>query len=112
MDTTSQQDLEDHARKAVDKTLRLYGLRTQPHFDRTLETERSLWVDCRLATAQADRAFVYAVLDDHGWHPDRARLSRHRDTYDVLRLKHRATGATLVLIIKSPFAELPHLEVA
>lgn len=105
-------DQQDHARRELDRTLRGFGLRTEPHFDPTLQTERSIFVHCRVHTARADHELVYAILDDQGWRSDCARLSRFRQAYDVLRLVHRGTGATLVVIIKVPFGAFAPLEAA
>jgi hypothetical protein len=105
--------LQEHARTALDKTLRLFGLRTNPHFHVSpLSEEPSLWAWCRLATARADHDFIYAVLDEQGWKTDPARLSRFSVPLDVIRLRHAPTDATLVLIIKIPTGEAPHLEAA
>lgn len=105
-------DRQDAARHALDRELRSYGLSTRPHLHPALGIDRSIWVNCRLASAAADHAFIYAILDELGWQPDPARLSRTRQAYDVLRLRHAATGATLVLIVKVPFGEVTPLEAA
>lgn len=105
-------DAHDRARNELERALRLAGLSTQPHFHRELAAERSLWVDCRLASAHDDHRLVYAVLDAQGWRPDRERLSRHGQRYDVLRLRHAGTDATVVVIVKVPFGEVVPLEAA
>lgn len=105
-------ELQDRVRGELDRELRSYGLTTHPHLHPALGYERSLWVNCRLASAATDHALVYAILDELGWSPDRARLSRIRQTHDVLRLRHAATDATLVLIVKVPFGEVAPLEAA
>lgn len=105
-------DQQDHARRELDRTLRGFGLRTEPHFDPSLGTERSIFVWCRVPTARSDHELIYAILDDQGWRSDCARLSRHRQAYDVLRLVHQQTGATLVVIVKVPFGAFVPLEAA
>lgn len=104
--------LQDRARDELDRALRFYGLTTRPHFHPALDAERSLWVECRLTCHDADHKLVYAVLDQEGWAPAVDRLSRHGQRYDVLRLRHATTDARLVLIVKVPFGEFPHLEAA
>jgi hypothetical protein len=105
-------DIQDHARAELDQALRAFGLSTAAHFDARLESERALWVNCRLASARADHELVYAVLDTQGWHPDRTRLSRTGQAHDVLRLVHKKTQATLVVIVKLPFGNAEPLEAA
>lgn len=107
-----QQDRQDHARRELDRALTQLGFTTHPHFERGLESERSLWVNCRVQAARTDHELVYAVLDAQGWRPDIARLSRLRQSHDILRLRHRATGASLVVIIKVPFGHIEPLEAA
>lgn len=106
------EDAQEHARRELDRALRSFGLTTHPHFEPGLEDERSLWVNCRLGTAQQDRELVYAILDDKGWGPDSTRLSRIRLSHDVLRLAHTKSGAQLVVIIKVPYAQITPLEAA
>lgn len=103
---------QDAARASLDSALRVYGLRTIPHFHPGIGEDQSLWVDCRVASARADHQLIYAVLDEQGWTPDRARLSRHRVSHDVIRLRHGRTNAALVLIIKIPCGDVPELEAA
>lgn len=98
--------------EALDDALRAAGLKTHPHFAPQLHDERSLWVECRLATAQTDHERVYAVLDDMGWQPDRERLSRFRGAYDVVRLQHAETGARLVVIVRMPTGAMYPMEAA
>lgn len=103
---------QDAARLALDRALRAHGLTTHPHLHPELGIDRTIWVSCRLATAADDHAWIYAQLDELGWKPDRERLSRIRQSYDVLRLRHTATDATVVLIVKVPFGEVTPLEAA
>lgn len=104
--------LQDRSREELDRALRFYGLPTVPHFNEALETDRTLFVECRLPCAEADRKLVYDVLDQEGWKPDAARTSRHRGWYDFLRLRHEGTDALLAVIIKRPHGEITHLEAA
>lgn len=110
-DRAEREEQQAHARTELDRTFRSLGLTTHPHFDPELETERSLWVNCRLSHP-GDHELAYAVLDNQGWRPDRTRLSRIRQSHDVLRLVHQQTGAILVVIIKVPFARPEPLEAA
>lgn len=103
---------QDTARWALERALRTYGLTTHPHLQPSLGIDRTIWVNCRLPTASADHAWIYAQLDELGWRPDRERLSRIRQGYDVLRLRHTASDATLVLIVKVPFGAVEPLEAA
>lgn len=111
-DANLVEQLHDRARDELDRALRLAGLTTRPHFHRELAAERSLWIDCRLDRAHDDHRLVYAILDAQGWAPDRERLSRHGQRYDVLRLRHAGTDATVVVIVKVPFGEVVPLEAA
>lgn len=104
--------LQDRSREELDRALRFYGLPTVPHFQEALETDRPLWVECRLPCAEADRKLVYDVLDQEGWKPDSDRTSRHRGWYDFLRVRHEGTDALLAIIIKRPHGEITHLEAA
>lgn len=86
-------EVQDHARDELDRALRFYGLATKPHFNEALATDRTLWVECRLSCAEADRKLVYAVLDQEGWASDAERTSRdlriddHDDWYLPSRLE-------------------------
>lgn len=104
--------VQNRAREELDRALRFYGLATVPHFQEALDTDRLLWVTCRLSCAEADRKLVYDVLDQEGWAIDRERPSRHWLAFDVLRLRHTSTDALLALIIKIPHGEVTHLEAA
>lgn len=105
-DALDRRELEDSAREQLAREFRSYGLTTFPHLQPELGIDRSIWVECRLASCAADRALVYAILDELHWQPDPARLSRIRQSHEVVRLRHRDTGATVVLIVKLP-AEAP-----
>jgi hypothetical protein len=100
------------ARERLAKAVAARGLETHPHFDRELGPERSLWINCRLDTRTADHQLVYALLDECGWRPDRERLSRVNHGYDIVRLKHASTAATLVVIIKLPAGAIEQWEAA
>jgi hypothetical protein len=103
---------EEAARERLARSFRRHGLTAHPHFEPELGNERTLWVDCRLETGRTDHAHIYAILDTLGWKPDRARLSRYGERYDIVRLRHTETNAALVLIIKVPFGEVTPLEAA
>ena len=104
--------LQDAALHRLDVALRAFGLTTHPHFDRSLECDRSLWVNCRLDTARTDHERIYAILDEQGWKPDRSRLSRFRSHLDVARIRHQDSDATMVLIVKVPSGAVVPLEAA
>lgn len=110
--TLDARRLQDAAREALARAFRLRGLTVYPHFSPELEDERSLWVECRLASCREDHALVYAVLDDDGWQPDRERYSRVSARYEVLRLTHRGSGAKLALIVKIPTGIVAHWDAA
>lgn len=112
LDQAEREKLQKLARERLVKTFELYGLRAKQHFDPRCDFVPSVKVDCRLERAQADRQFIYAVLDDQGCHPDRKRLSRINAHYDVLRLVHEETGTLLPLIIKVPQGTVYHWEAA
>lgn len=103
---------QDRVREQLAHELRSYGLTTHPHLQRVLVVDRSIWVECRVASCAQDRAFVYAILDELHWSPDCTRLSRFRQSYEVVRLRHADTGATVVLIVKIPFGVPEPLEAA
>ena len=103
---------QDAALQRLDRALRAHGLTTHPHFDRALGCDRSVWVNCRLDSANADHERIYAILDEHGWKPDRSRLSRFRQHLDVARIRHQDTDATLVFIVKVPSGATVPLEAA
>ena len=104
--------VQDAARERVARSCRRHGLTTHAHFEPELGTERTLWVDCRLESSRMDHAHVYAILETLGWKPDRARLSRFGERYDIVRLLHAETNATLTLIIKVPYGDVTPLEAA
>lgn len=91
---------QDDVREDLAATYRRLGLRCFAHYH-PQNAEPSLAVNCRLEHA-LDHDLVYAVLDEKGWRPDPARLSRVRHGYDVLRLVHE-NGARLVLVVHIPF---------
>lgn len=103
---------QDAAREQLVHELRSYGLVTYPHLQPELGVDRSIWVECRVASCANDRAFVYAILDELHWQPDTTRLSRFRQSYEVVRLRHADTGAAVVLIVKIPFGVPEPLEAA
>lgn len=103
---------QDHVRRDVARTLRMYGLAIKEHLAPPVGEDVAIHVRCRLATANPDRELVYAVLDDHGWNPDRTRLSRFRGEIDTVRLCHGDTGAQLVVVIRIPTGSALHSEAA
>jgi len=103
---------QQKAREDLNRAFMFYGLPTTPHFDPLLGEGRSLWVDCRIVCAAADRKLVADVMDQEGWTPDVEAYSRITQRYDVLRVTHAKTGAKLVVIVKNPGGEVTHLEAA
>lgn len=103
---------QNTARECLARTIAQHGLAVHQHFESALGPERSLWVDCRLESRNTDQQLVYAILDEQGWRPDRDRLSRVNHRYDITRLKHASTNATLVVIIKLPMGEVGQWEAA
>jgi hypothetical protein len=74
--------------------------------------EPTLGVRCRIDHCEADHSLIYAILDELGWKTDPKRLSRVNARYDILRLVHAASGATLVLIITLPAYQVGAWEAA
>lgn len=109
---TDLQIAQDFAREAFACAAVLHGLTVYRHFQPELGPERSLWIDCHVATCAADHRLVYALLDEYGWQPDRARLSRTSQRYDVLRVRHAKSDAVLVVIIKLPVGGYQEWEAA
>lgn len=107
-----QQLRGDIAIEQLSQALSRRGLLINEHLDPSLGADRSIWVNCRVATCYFDHGMVYAVLDEHDWHPDCARLSRTNSRYDIVRIRHGATHACLVIIIKLPNAAIPQWEAA
>lgn len=104
----AQEEFEQQAaRHELDAALRMHGLTTHPHFNPALGCDRTLWVSCRPACPRTDYDCVWALLDVLGWHPDPARLSRHRTFLDVMRIRHGESDARLCLIVKVPHGEPP-----
>lgn len=103
---------QDAAREQLAHELRSYGLTTYPHLQPELGIDRSIWVECRVLSCAQDRAFVYAILDELHWTPDCTRLSRFRQSYEVVRLRHADSGAAVVLIVKMPATAPEPLEAA
>jgi hypothetical protein len=103
---------QDHARAGLDLAMRFHGLRTVPHFDPDPVDDRVLWINCRVGSVAADHALVYAVLDELGWRQNAARLSRHNARFDIVRLAHGPTAATVTVIIKMPTSEAPQWDPA
>lgn len=95
----------EHARIEVDQLVRLHGLTTKPHFDEGVGEEKVLYVTVNFATARRDRNVVAAILDQKGWTPDPERLSRHSFALETLRVRHRATGARMTVVIRIPVGE-------
>ena len=103
---------QDAAGEQLAHELRSYGLTTYPHLQPELGIDRSIWVECRVLSCAQDRAFVYAILDELHWTPDCTRLSRFRQSYEVVRLRHADSGAAVVLIVKMPATAPEPLEAA
>lgn len=112
MEAHARQDAQQKAREDLNRALMFYGLPTAPHFNPGLGEDRSLWVDCRIVCAAADRRLIADVMDQEGWRSDVHRLSRHGERYEVLRVRHTKTDATLVVIVKVPHGEVTYLEAA
>lgn len=111
--TTDRRESQDDARQQLVEALTRFGLDVRAHLQPELaDVDRTIWTACRVHCARADHESIYAILDLTGWRPDRARLSRHQLPYDVVRLRHPDTDATLVLIIKAPFGEAVPSEAA
>lgn len=109
---TDLQIAQDLAREAFACAVSLHGLTVYRHFEAELGPERSLWIDCRVDSCAADHRLVYALLDEYGWQPDRTRLSRTSHRYDIVRLRHGTSDATLVVIIKLPVGGFMEWEAA
>lgn len=108
-DVDEQQQL---ARERLARTIRNLGIEAHAHFDDVLGTERTLKVDCRLASCENDQRLVHAVLDDQHWRPDPRRISRYNARYHVVRVRHRDTGATLAIVLSIPNCEVTQWEAA
>lgn len=110
----SPEDLEtqDLARAEVARGIRWFSVPTREHFEPELGDDRTLYVNCRLASAAVDRQVVYAVLEEQGWHPDSKRLSTYRGHLDTMRLVHRDSGAKLCVVIRIPTGETLQPEAA
>jgi hypothetical protein len=103
--------LHEGVRRELAKAFRAHGLRTLPHYSTDL-AEPSIWVECRVDTCASDHALIYALLDAEGWRTNTERLSRVSQRYDVTRVRHIRTGATLALIVKHPSPDTPSWEAA
>lgn len=108
---SEREALQSGVRRELANAFRAHGLRTLPHFSSDLG-EESVWVECRLDHLRADHALVYALLDEFGWKPNTERLSRFSQRYEVTRLRHKRTDATIALIVKLPLGEVPQWEAA
>lgn len=109
---SAQRTDHDIAREHLALAASLRGLTICRHFDPALGSERALWIDCRHGRCPTDHQLVYALLDELGWQPDTARLSRQNAHYDTCRLTHQASGAALCVIIKLPKGEPTQWEAA
>lgn len=103
---------QDTARAEVARGVRWFSIPTREHFEPEPDDERTLYVNCRLASAAVDRQVVYAVLEDQGWHPDSKRLSTYRGNLDTMRLVHSETRARLCVVIRIPTGETLQPEAA
>ena len=100
--TPEQIAARDHARQEVDQLLRLHGLKTRPHFDEGPGEEKALYVNVGFATAQRDRNTVVGLLEQQGWAADPERLSRFAFAIETIRIRHKATGARMTVIVRIP----------
>ena len=87
---------------ALAEHLRGLSLTVHAHFSEVAVCERSLWVKCQADGQRGDHRAIYLALDVLGWKPDRARLSRFRAELDVLRIRHTASDAILLLLVRLP----------
>jgi hypothetical protein len=105
-------DAQFDARKALAYRLERAGLHTFADIIPRPNVEPTLALRCRVDSCEQDHARIYAILDEMGWKSDVNRLSRINHRYDILRLVHPATGATLVLIITLPAYQVSPWEAA
>lgn len=100
------------ARERLARTIRAHGIEVHARYDDVLGSERTLKVDCRLASCENDQRLVYAILDDQRWRPDTHRISRFNARYHVLRVRHAGTGAALAVVLSIPNCEVTQWEAA
>lgn len=96
----------DHARRDVDKVLRLHGIKTRPHFDDVgVGEEKTLYINVAFATAIRERTAIVGLLDQQGWNIDPDRLSRATYALETIRVRHKATGARMTVVVRIPTGE-------
>jgi hypothetical protein len=110
--TATVESAQFDARKALSYRLSHAGLHTFADIIPRPNVEPTLGLRCRLDRCEQDHALVYAVIDEMGWKTDVNRLSRINSRYDILRLVHVESAATLLLIITLPAYEVAKWEAA
>lgn len=105
-------ELQAAARDRLARVIRMHGLEACARFEDVLGPERTLKVDCRLASCANDQRLVYAILDDQRWRPDDRKRSVISARYHVLRVRHRDCGAQLAVVIGIPNSEVTQWEAA
>lgn len=111
-DAAETRELQDAARERLASAIRYHSLDCHARFEEVLGPDRTLKVECRLASCANDQRLVYAIFDSQGWRPDERRISRINARYHVLRLVHAATKAKLCVVLSLPNAQVEQWEAA
>ena len=97
----AKQLTDDAARDALHRAIAARGIRVLDVLD---DGRHTLSIRCGIETCAQDGELVEAIVTDHGFRLDPARLSRFRDRFEHLRLRQEGTGAQLELLISRPGA--------